>query len=98
MSKSGLGNNLEGTRSAFGVLLLAASLMTAFAPATALAQQQGAGDGGGSGIGTATRSGGWYSGLSVGRSQTDISDSELPVAGAATSNLFKNEWSTGYKL
>jgi len=95
MSKYKLRSSIDDTASAFGALLLIASIATAFAPAKALAQQQGAG---GSETGMAARTGGWYSGLSVGRSQLGISDSVLPVTGAAALSLSTSESSTGYKL
>lgn len=80
----------------FGAMLLLALIAAAFAPVRALAQEQGTG--GDSGTGMVLPSGGWYSGLSVGRSQFGIRDSILPVTGATLSNLSRDESSTGYKL
>lgn len=96
MSKSRLGSSTGNTASVFGALLLIALISVALAPVRALAQQQGAG--GESGTGMVLPFGGWYSGLSVGRSQFGIRDSILPVTGATLSNLSRDESSTGYKL
>ncbi|MCX7142771.1 MAG: outer membrane beta-barrel protein [Proteobacteria bacterium] len=77
----------------FGALTLLASIAVAWVPSPAMAQQQG-----GSATGMALPSGGWYGGLSTGRSQLGIRDGILPVTGAKLSNLSGDESSTGYKL
>lgn len=91
-SPGGIGNAADW----FGALLVLALTAAAFAPAPALAQQQGTG--GGSGTGMALPSGGWYSGLSLGRSRIGIRDSLLPLTGATLSNLYWDESSSAYKL
>ena len=98
MSKGRLTNGIGNRASALGSLHLIASIAAAFAPATALAQQQTEVGSGSNGTGIELRTGGWYSGLRVGRSQIGISDNSLAVTGAAASNLFTSESSTGYKL
>jgi len=80
----------------YGALLLLALIALALAPGRVLAQQQGAAAQ--SDTGMALPSGGWYSGLSLGRSQIGIRDSILPVTGATLSNLSGDDSSTGYKL
>lgn len=80
----------------FGARFLLALIAAAFAPASALAQQQGAG--GDSGTGLVLPSGGWYGGLSTGRSRIGIRDSILPISGTALSNLTEDESSTTYKF
>jgi OOP family OmpA-OmpF porin len=80
----------------FAALLLLALIAVAFAPARALAQPQGAD--GGSGSGMALPSGGWYSGLSLWRSQLGIRDTLLPVSGATLSNLSGDDSSSAYKF
>jgi OOP family OmpA-OmpF porin len=98
MFKSRL-RNLDDSANAFGALLLIISIAGAFAPASALAQQQGAVGGGGAGIGLAPPTGGWYSGLSVGRSPIGVGNSGVPpVLDATTSNLSIGESGNSYTL
>jgi len=78
----------------FVALLLLAAIAVAFAPARALAQPPGT-DGG---SGMALPSGGWYSGLSLGRSQLGIRDTLLPLTGATLSNLSGEDSSGAYKF
>lgn len=96
MSKGRLGGSVGGTARVLGALLPVAALALAFAPATALAQQQAGG--GGNGTGIELRSGGWYSGLRIERSQIGISDRQFPDPGVTASTLFTSESSAGYKL
>jgi OOP family OmpA-OmpF porin len=95
----GLGRGIGAALNAFGALLPVALIAAAIVlPAPALAQQQGLGAGAGSSSGMALPSGGWYSGLSAGRSQFGIRDSLLPATGASLSSLSRDESKTGYKL
>ena len=87
---------LGHTAISFGARSLLALIAAAFAPASAQAQQPGGG--GDIGTGLVLPSGGWYSGLSAGRSRIGIRDSILPISGTALSNLTGNESSTAYKF
>src|SRR5689334_13483275 len=95
---SGVDKGVDNTVGAFGALLLLALIAAVFAPVTARAQQHGASVDASSGAGTATRTGGWYSGLSPARSQIGISGSSLPLVGAPAADLSGNEPNTGYTL
>lgn len=80
------------TANSLDAAFLVALLAAAFAPA----QAQGADAGNDTGM--ALPSGGWYGGLSAGRSQLGIRDTLLPVTGARLSQLSEDESTAGYKL
>jgi len=83
----------NGANAFFALLLL---LATALAPAGAWAQYPGTG--GRSAVGAALPSGGWYSGLSTGRSHIGMRESAVPATGASLSALSRVESDTAYKL
>jgi len=91
-SPGGLGN----TANSFGPAFLHALLAVACVPGLALAQARDAGAESSAGI--ALPAGGWYGGLSTGRSQLGIRDSLLPVTGARLSLLPADESTSAYTL
>lgn len=77
-----------------GAAFLPALLAALFTPALAHAQDTDAAGG----TGMTLPSGGWYGGLTAGRSQPGIRESLLPVTGARQSQLSENASAPGYRL
>jgi OmpA-OmpF porin, OOP family len=92
MSEKRSPGSLVKLANSFGAVSLLALLAAASAPA--LAQHTDAGNV----SGMALPSGGWYGGLSAGRSQLGIRDTLLPVSGARLSQLSEDDSTAGYKL
>jgi len=87
-----LGNAANSYRARF----LFAVIALAFTSAPALAQAQASG--GVSDAGTALPAGGWYGGLSAGRSHVGIHDSMMSVTGTTLSSWSRDQANTGIKL
>lgn len=92
MSRKRSPGSSVNTANSFDAAILIALLAAVFTPA----QAQGADAGNDTGM--ALPSGGWYGGLSAGRTQLGIRDTLLPVTGAKLSRLSEDEATGGYKL
>jgi OOP family OmpA-OmpF porin len=95
MSRQRSPGSLGNAARSFGPLLLLAMIALACAPAQVSAQTGLGLDAGGA---IALPSGGWYSGLSAGRSQVGIRDSLVPTTGAALSRFDTDDSNTGFKF
>jgi len=96
MSRERSHGKLSNAPSSFGPALLLALLAVAFMPVPAWAQARDTDAENAAGV--TLPSGGWYGGLSTGRSQLGIRDGLLPGTGAKLSPLAEDESTTGYRL